>query len=269
MATGRAAAAVGAKLLPLLAKGAAGLGVGTLGVGTGASILSGGLKLTGLEKQLGQDNESQGRSREAAGRFDRTEDEGYKLQSSAPEKFFDFFMGRDTNKIREKAQAKSDARINRAMEREGKDIKDLQRTMGEMFGQDSKLIPKLNADQSQQSYLTEINNAEALVNKALDVQQLEPDIDLTGKNLASLNREYSRLKQERVERKESKQDGILAMQNALANRGYDIQDARDARQSAYDNRVLDITTAREARDARDKQLMLLVQGLNAFGQGFA
>ena len=60
------------------------------------------------------------------------------------------------------------------------------------------------------------------------------------------------------------------MQNSLDNRRYDIQDARDARQNAYNNRVLDITTAREARDARDRQLMLLVQGLNnAFGQGIA
>ena len=261
-------AAQGVKLLPLLAKGAAGLGIGTLGLGTGASLVSGGLKATGLEKPLGQDNESQGRSREAAGRFDRTEDEGYKLQSTAPEQFFDFFMGRDTNEIREKAQAKSDARINRAVELEGKDVIDLQRTMGEMFGQGSKLIPKLNAGQSQKSYLTEIKNAEALVDKALDLQQLEPDIDLKGKNKASLNREYSRLKQERSEAKEAKKDGILAMQNALDNRRYDIQDARDARQSAYDNRVLDMTSAREARNARDKQLMMIIQGLNAFGQGF-
>ena len=88
MATGRAAAAVGAQLLPLLAKGAAGLGIGAAGLGTGSSVLSAGLKLTGLEKQFGQDETTQGRQR----RFDRTEQDGYKLESSAPEKFFDFFM---------------------------------------------------------------------------------------------------------------------------------------------------------------------------------
>ena len=267
MATGRAAAAVGAKLLPLLAKGAAGLGIGAAGLGTGSSVLSAGLKLTGLEKQFGQDNESQGRSREAAGRFDRTEDEGYKLQSSAPEKFFDFFMGRDTNKIREKAQAKSDARIKNTLTKEGKDVKELADIIGGMK-LDPKLIPNLRSNQSIDSYRNEINRAERIIETAKDAQQLQAGIDLSGLNEAGINREYSRLKQEKAERKESKQDGILAMQNALANRGYDIQDARDARQSAYDNRVLDMTSARETRDARDKQMMMLIQGLNAFGKGF-
>lgn len=262
---GAAVVAQGLKLLPLLAKGAAGLGVGTLGVGTGASILSGGLKATGLEKQFGLDETTLGRQR----KFDRTEQDGYKLQSTAPQKFFDFFTGKDTNKIREAAQTKSNKYIEDEMLRRKKNVKQLTGVMGEMFGLDSDLIPKLRDNQSLDSYASDINRAENLVNRALDVQQLEPGIDLTGLNEAGLNREYSRLKEIRAENKEAKKDGLLAMQNSLDNRRYDIQDARDARQSAYDNRVLDITTAREARDARDKQLMLLVQGLNAFGQGIA
>ena len=263
---GAAAAAQGLKLLPLLAKGARGLGLGTLGVGTGASILSGGLKATGLEQQFGQDEITQGRQR----RFDRTEQDGYKLQSTAPEKFFDFFMGRDTNKIREEAQKKSNKYIEDEMLRRKKNVKQLTGVMGEMFGLDSDLIPKLRDNQSLESYESDIVRGENLVNRALDIQQLEPGIDLTGLNEAGLNREYSRLKEERADKKEAKKDALLAMQNSLDNRRYDIQDARDARQNAYNNRVLDITTAREARDARDRQLMLLVQGLNnAFGQGIA
>ena len=262
---GAAVAAQGLKLLPFLAKGARAAGLGTLGVGTGASILSGGLKATGLEKQFGQDEITQGRQR----RFDRTEQDGYKLQSTAPEKFFDFFMGRDTDKIREAAQKKSNKYIEDEMLRRKKNVKQLTGVMGQMFGLDSDLIPKLRDNQSLDSYESDIVRSENLVNRALDIQQLEPGIDLTGLNEAGLNREYSRLKEERADAKEAKKDGLLAMQNSLDNRRYDIQDARDARQSAYDNRVLDITTARDARDARDKQLMLLIAGLNEFGKGFA
>lgn len=262
---GAAVAAQGLKLLPLLAKGARALGVGTLGVGTGASILSGGLKATGLEQQFGLDETTLGRQR----KFDRTEQDGYKLQSTAPEKFFDFFMGKDTNKIREAAQKKSNKYIEDEMLARKKNVKQLTSVMGEMFGLDSDLIPKLRDNQSLAEYESDIVRGENLVNRALDIQQLEPGINLTGLNEAGLNREYSRLTEERANKKETKKDGLLAMQNALDNRRYDIQDARDARQSAYDNRVLDITTARDARDARDKQLMLLIAGLNEFGKGFA
>ena len=249
------------QFLPLAAKGLLGLGKATLALG-GTSAVAG--AIPGFKKTFGQDDRSQGRNRT----FTRDAEEGYKLESSLPEKFFDFTMGRDRTKMREAAQAKSDAFINRAITNDGSDVGALNQVMTDM-GLDSKLIPKLDSDQTLQSFRNEIDRAKSVIKTAKDAQQLQPGIDLKGLNEAGINREYSRLKQEKADRKESKQDGILAMQNALANRGYDIQDARDARQSAYDNRVLDITTAREARDARDKQLMLLVQGLNAFGQGIA
>ena len=67
---------------------------------------------------------------------------------------------------------------------------------------------------------------------------------------------------------ENKADTRLANQLALQNRRMDITDAQNQRQQAYDNRVLDMKDAREARNARDKQLMMIIQGLNAFGQGF-
>ena len=177
MATGRAAAAVGAQLLPLLAKGAAGLGIGAAGLGTGSSVLSAGLKLTGLEKQFGQDETTQGRQR----RFDRTEQDGYKLESSAPEKFFDFFMGRDTNKIREAAQLKSDAYIKNTLTKEGKDVKELADIIGGMK-LDPKLIPNLRSNQSIDSYRNEINRAERIIETAKDAQQLQAGIDLSGLN---------------------------------------------------------------------------------------
>ncbi len=67
---------------------------------------------------------------------------------------------------------------------------------------------------------------------------------------------------------ENKADRRLANQMALQNRRMDITDAQNQRQQAYQNRVLDMQDAREARNARDKQLMMIIQGLNSFGQGF-
>ena len=252
---------MGIQFIPLAAKGLLGLGKATLALG-GTSAVAG--AIPGFKKTFGQDNRTQGRNRT----FTRDAEEGYKLESSLPEQFFDFTMGRDKTKMREAAQAKSDSFINRTITNDGTDVEALTQVMSSM-GLDSKLIPKLDSDQTLQSFRNEVDRAERVIETAANAQQLQPGIDLTGLNEAGINREYSRLKQEKIDRKESKQDGILAMQNALANRGYDIQDARDARQSAYDNRVLDITTAREARDARDKQLMVLIQGLNEFGKGFA
>jgi hypothetical protein len=67
---------------------------------------------------------------------------------------------------------------------------------------------------------------------------------------------------------ENKADTRLANQLALQNRRMDITDAQNQRQQTYNNRVLDMKDAREARNARDKQLMMIIQGLNSFGQGF-
>lgn len=67
---------------------------------------------------------------------------------------------------------------------------------------------------------------------------------------------------------ETKADTRLANQLALQNRRMDITDAQNQRQQSYNNRVLDMKDAREARNARDKQLMMIIQGLNSFGQGF-
>jgi len=62
--------------------------------------------------------------------------------------------------------------------------------------------------------------------------------------------------------------GLQQQQNVLNNRRLDIDSAQRQRDSAYQNRVLDMKDSREARNARDKQLMMIIQGLNAFGQGF-
>jgi hypothetical protein len=62
--------------------------------------------------------------------------------------------------------------------------------------------------------------------------------------------------------------GLQQQQNALNNRRLDMDSAQRQRESAYQNRVLDMKDSRETRNARDKQLMMIIQGLNAFGQGF-
>ena len=62
--------------------------------------------------------------------------------------------------------------------------------------------------------------------------------------------------------------GLQQQQNVLNNRRLDMDAAQRQRESAYQNRVLDMKDSRETRNARDKQLMMIIQGLNAFGQGF-
>ena len=61
---------------------------------------------------------------------------------------------------------------------------------------------------------------------------------------------------------------IRRLENAINNRRLDIQQSQLTGQQAYENRRLDMQDARDARNARDKQLMMIIQGLNAFGQGF-
>ena len=69
-------------------------------------------------------------------------------------------------------------------------------------------------------------------------------------------------------KKEDKADRRLDKQENLLNRRQDFAESQAQRQTAYNNRVLDMKDAREARNARDKQLMMIIQGLNSFGQGF-
>lgn len=71
-----------------------------------------------------------------------------------------------------------------------------------------------------------------------------------------------------TKKKEDKADRRLDRQENLLNRRQDFAESQAQRQTAYNNRVLDMKDAREARNARDKQLMMIIQGLNAFGQGF-
>ena len=61
---------------------------------------------------------------------------------------------------------------------------------------------------------------------------------------------------------------IRMLENAINNRRLDIQQSQLTGQQAYENRRLDMQDSRDARNARDKQLMMIIQGLNAFGQGF-
>jgi hypothetical protein len=69
-------------------------------------------------------------------------------------------------------------------------------------------------------------------------------------------------------KKEGKADRRLDRQENLLNRRQDFAESQAQRQTAYNNRVLDMKDAREARNTRDKQLMMIIQGLNSFGQGF-
>lgn len=78
----------------------------------------------------------------------------------------------------------------------------------------------------------------------------------------------TRLVNDELTRIEQKGDSKIDRQDALANRRQDFTEAQAQRNLAYQNRVLDMKDAREARNARDKQLLMIIQGLNSFGQGF-
>jgi len=73
-------------------------------------------------------------------------------------------------------------------------------------------------------------------------------------------------KKEEATKQEARE--IRMLENAINNRRLDIQQSQLTGQQAYENRRLDMQDARDARNARDKQLMMIIQGLNAFGQGF-
>lgn len=129
--------------------------------------------------------------------------------------------------------------------------------------------------------------ADILANQASDDQranQLEAYKQTKGANVALLDPTISssgiqgatnRLIQDELSRIEGKKDDRtkrserrLDRQENLLNRREDFRESQAQRQTAYNNRVLDMKDAREARNARDKQLMLIIQGLNSFGQGF-
>jgi hypothetical protein len=71
-----------------------------------------------------------------------------------------------------------------------------------------------------------------------------------------------------TQKKEDKVDRRLDRKEDLLNRREDFRESQAQRQTAYNNRVLDMKDARETRNARDKQLLMIIQGLNNFGQGF-
>jgi hypothetical protein len=78
----------------------------------------------------------------------------------------------------------------------------------------------------------------------------------------------TRLINDELTRIEEKGDRKIERQDTYDNRRQDFKESQAQRQTAYNNRVLDMKDAREARNARDKQLMMIIQGLNSFGQGF-
>ncbi len=105
-------------------------------------------------------------------------------------------------------------------------------------------------------------------NLVQQVQQAGYGAEIGDKDINALSQLLGDKAREKETKAETKADTRLANQLALQNRRMDITDAQNQRQQAYDNRVLDMKDAREARSARDKQLMMIIQGLNAFGQGF-
>mgnify|MGYP003317965178 CR=1 FL=1 len=93
-----------------------------------------------------------------------------------------------------------------------------------------------------------------------------------GMGVSGIKQMGTNLKEQNITDKETKAEEKaerkLSRQEAIENRRLDITESQALRQNAYQNRVLDLKDSRESRNARDKQLLMIIQGLNAFGQGF-
>ncbi|MGI9555560.1 MAG: hypothetical protein ACR2M9_01750 [Cyanophyceae cyanobacterium] len=111
-------------------------------------------------------------------------------------------------------------------------------------------------------------DAERRGNLVRQVQAAGYGGEIGTKDINALSQLLGDKAREKETKAETKADTRLANQLALQNRRMDITDAQNQRQQTYQNRVLDMKDAREARNARDKQLMMIIQGLNSFGQGF-
>jgi hypothetical protein len=123
---------------------------------------------------------------------------------------------------------------------------------------------KLGKDETQTQYDTRLSSllgrATANLNNT-GIAGYNQGLVSDGMGIAGIKQLGTNLIESNKTKKEERKENLL-------NRSQDFKEAQAQRQNAYNNRVLDMKDARETRNARDKQLLMIIQGLNAFGQGF-
>jgi len=183
-----------------------------------------------------------------------------------------FFGGYSQEDVEKRAEEIANEELRRKYDNNYAD-RNIRDRLGELTGnyKGVKGLTIANIKANQASDEQRANQLEAYKQtKGANVALLDPTISSSGIQGATtrlINDELSRIEAKGDARTE-KADLRLERQDRLLNRREDFRESQAARQTAYNNRVLDMKDARENRNARDKQLMLLIQGLNAFGQGF-
>ena len=272
--------------LPLIGYGAAALG----GTGLTSTAIS---AIEPLSEAFGQTERQQGENEV----FDRTADPGRRINRDLPEKFFDFFMGRDQAQMEQKGLEKSNKKINEYITNQGYNLGEITSAL-QSLNLDSRLTPKLNDNQSRQSYVLELDRAKNAIQAAQNAQALYPGIDVTGKDLSGINLALAvekkkekdantkkvddRYKTEVDYRNTTRQDNLRARDEDRAdllrrqirqdkNTELNRQQQFQIQQMQYglENRRLDMQEARNFRNDRMKAIAQIMQGMQAATNSFA
>ena len=160
------------------------------------------------------------------------------------------------------------------------------------------MTPKLDDNQSRQSYVLELDRAKNAIQAAQNAQALYPGIDVTGKDLSGINLALAverkkekdantkkvddRYETEVNFRNDTRQDSLRARAEDRAdllerqirqdkNTELNRQQQFQIQQMQYglENRRLDMQEARNFRNDRQKAIMQIVQGMRAMGNSFA
>jgi|5B_taG_2_1085324.scaffolds.fasta_scaffold25614_3 hypothetical protein len=266
---------MGIRLIPIAGYGLASLGAGTLATGLGSTLVS---AIKPLSEAFGQTERQQGENED----FDRTADPGRRIKRDFGEKFFDAFTGRDQSQMEKFGLDQSNKKINTAITNDGYDLQGITSALGTLE-LNKKLIPKLNDNQSQESYKLEVERAQKAINAAQEAQALYPGVDIKGKDLSGINLAVSqeRKKEEKAlqlkndnrygdTRKDKSDAMILALlQNQSSNKRIDNQMQLQMMQQDYNNRRLDLQEARDFRRERQAAIMQIMKGFSEMGKAFA
>ena len=275
-----------ALLIPTIGWGSAAIGAGTAATGLTSSAVS---AFEPISEAFGQTERQQAENEV----FDRTADPGRRINRGFGEKFFDFFTGRDQNRMEQLALEKDNKRINRFITNQGYDLQKITSAL-KTLNLDPSLTPKLDDNQSQASYKLELDRARNAIETAQTAQALYPEIDIAGKDVSGINLALAQAKRAEKDRNTKKSDDryqtevdfreqgrrdalaqqanamtLALMQNESANRRADNQMQLQLMQQDYNNRRLDMQEARNLRQDRHKAIMQIMAGLRDMNKAFA
>ena len=276
-------------VVPVVGWGAAALGGGTAATGLTSSAVS---AFEPISEAFGQTERQQAENEI----FDRTADPGRRINRGFGEKFFDFFMGRDQAQMEKLGLKKSNKKINEYITNQGYNLGEITSAL-ESLNLDSRLTPKLNDNQSRQSYVLELDRAKNAIQVAQSAQALYPGIDVTGKDVSGINLAVSQAQKAEKDantkkaddryqgevdyRNTTREDNLRARQEDRADllrqqmrRDKQTESNRQQQfqiqqmQYGLENRRLDIQESRNFRNDRMKAIAQIMQGMQAAANSF-